>query len=192
MPEATIFWKYFNKLHWSICLNLDTRPHVWTGHRENWFFLQENALQEKKKRSLDFKLKFVVLVSWSWSRVHTRSKQVPKHGNGRLQNGQFLTPAKYQRWRWKVLVLWFPWLTGDGWMYVSCDFLAWKNYLKGYKCKLYCEVSWKFNFQFSQARPVENLINSLEVSLVLGALFGLDSLFHPDHIVVENVSEPCK
>merc|ERR1719320_2176476 len=28
-----------------------------------------------------------------------------------------------------------------------------------------------------------------KVSLVLSALFGLDGLFHPDHIVVENVSE---
>ena len=35
-------------------------------------------------------------------------------------------------------------------------------------------------------------MNTLEASLVLGALFGLDGLFHPDHIVVENVSEPYK
>ena len=119
MPVATIFWKYFNKLHWSICLNLDTRPHVWTGHGENWFFCKKMH-SRRKKRSLDFKLKFVVLVSWSWSRVHTRSKQVPKHGNGRLQNGQFLTPAKVKvngvsivvsmtYWGWlDVCFLWLP------------------------------------------------------------------------------------
>ena len=85
------------------------------------FFARKCTPGEKKRiECLNFKLKFVVLVSWSWSRVHTRSRQVPKHGNGRLQNGQFLTPAKVKvngvsivvsmtYWGWlDVCFLWLP------------------------------------------------------------------------------------